>query len=304
MAAVRISVEEVNAQKAVFTKAVKNIRNVIEVVRKAQKSIGNDRMTERARESLTKMAAVLEKRAAMFEALAEVLGFAGENYRTGQKHVVSTVSDYRSHKTDFYGNPVHVSGASGGSAAAASATASAGATSSASVNVNASSSGGSAPSYTAAVSAPASSAPAADTGATNVTGNTVINNEETTIVNNYNIYTSEGAGAAGATAVNTAASVGATATVDTASAVGTAGASSGIGALGAVAAGLGGAAAASAGILGGMKIKKEKEKKRVNRELDEARRKLSEIEEEEARLIESLEAGEDIDADVEENETT
>ena len=116
MATVKISVKALASEKAVFSSAAGNIREVIETLNNAQRSIGNDRMFDEARRSLSKLSELLEKRARALEALSDALGSASESYGNAQAQGVRVVSGFRAHKTDFYGNPVHVSAASGAAA--------------------------------------------------------------------------------------------------------------------------------------------------------------------------------------------
>jgi len=174
MASMMITVDELRFKKAVYSKAAKNLREVIAVVKKAKNSIGNDRMFAEARQSLAKLAELLDRRATVLEALAEALVYSADTYKGAQTHSVSQISDYRAHKTDFYGKPVHVSGASssGAAAAAAGGSAAAAASSSGSTTTSYSGSSGS----TSASSAPAASAQTASTSATSASSGTVAEN--------------------------------------------------------------------------------------------------------------------------------
>lgn len=168
MASMRITVDELRFKKAIYSKAAKNLREVIATVKKAANSIGNDRMFAEARSSLRKLAENMERRAAVLEALAEALVYSADTYKGAQTHSVSKISEYRAHKTDFYGNPVHVSGAAGGAAAAAGTVAAANTVSSgtaATTTASSSGSGASSGTYTQAASAGSGGAAAVHTTA-------------------------------------------------------------------------------------------------------------------------------------------
>ncbi len=121
MVPTKITVDELKFRKTIYSKAAKNLRDVIATVKKARNSIGNDRMFAEARNSLGKLAENMERRAAVLEALAEALVYSTDTYKGAQTRAVTSISDYKAHKTDFYGKPVHVSGAAAGGAAAAAA---------------------------------------------------------------------------------------------------------------------------------------------------------------------------------------
>ena len=121
MATVKISVKALASEKTVFSSAAKNTRDVIETLNNAQRSIGNDRMFDEAKRSLSKLSELLDKRARALEALSDALGSASESYGNAQSQGVRVVSGFKAHKTDFYGNPVHVSAAAGMAAAGAAA---------------------------------------------------------------------------------------------------------------------------------------------------------------------------------------
>ena len=122
MASVKISVNELTAQKAVYTKAAKNVRDVLVTVKNARSMIGNDKMFENTRQSLGKMADRLEKRAEALEMLARLIDNATSSYKSAQKRSVTAISGLKAHKTDFYGNPVQVVATAGGAAIAGAAT--------------------------------------------------------------------------------------------------------------------------------------------------------------------------------------
>lgn len=118
MATVKISVRALASEKTVFSSAAKNAREVTDVIKKAQASIGNDRMFDEAKRSLSRLYELIDKRARALEALSDALGSASESYGNAQSQGVKVVSELRAHKTDFYGNPVHVSAAAGAASAA------------------------------------------------------------------------------------------------------------------------------------------------------------------------------------------
>ncbi|MBR6119282.1 MAG: hypothetical protein IKQ04_03060 [Oscillospiraceae bacterium] len=264
-APVKVSVNELESQQSIFGKASKNLRSVMQTLNTAQKSIGGDRMFDATRRQLGKLSELLEIRAFVLDALAEAMTAATGGYKTAQTQSVKVMTECKAHKTDFYGNPVHVSGAVGaaGSAAAAGAAAPAEAPEA----------------YAAAGSpAPQTAAEPNDPQTVNITQNI------TNIVNNYGAAES----AAGTDAAPAAAPV--TPAAETAS--------DGI-SLGAAAAGMAGAA-----VLGGTapglfemakgKIeakKMEKAKKQVDDQLAAAKQKLREIEEEENRITAEMAEG-------------
>ncbi len=297
MGAVKISVKALAPEKAVFSNAAKNARDVIETVKNAQRSIGSDRMFDEARRSLARLAELIEKRARTLEALTDALEAASVSYGNAQSQGVKAVTELKAHNTDFYGNPVHVSAASGAAAAAAGTAAYS--------------------TETGAVSAQgAAAAPA---------GDTVINNYEENIyiTNNYNgtdsyahtpsEETVSSAAAAAASAVPSAASAAPSvsdvpsaalphaaeistavpedissgaAAYDAAQLAAAAPADSTGGRTAAVVAGGALGAAALVGAAAGLtEIHREKtEKKIIEKQLEEAREKLRRIENEEDRI--------------------
>ena len=117
MASVKISVSALDSRKAVFIKAAKNTRDVIETIRKARTAVGYDRMFDQTKQSLSKLAELLEKRAAAIEALADAMNTAASGYKEAQTNSVSVVTGFKAHNTDFYGNPVHIAVGAVGAAA-------------------------------------------------------------------------------------------------------------------------------------------------------------------------------------------
>ena len=59
-APVKVTVNEVDTQQTVFTKASKNIRSVMQTLNTAQKSIGSDRMFDATRRQLAKLSELLD----------------------------------------------------------------------------------------------------------------------------------------------------------------------------------------------------------------------------------------------------
>ncbi|MBR4345035.1 MAG: hypothetical protein IKP88_20410 [Lachnospiraceae bacterium] len=322
MASIKITVDELRFKKTIYSKAAKNLRDVIAVVKKARSSIGNDRMFNEARQSLGKLAELLDRRATVLEALAEALIYSTDTYKTAQTHSVSQISEYKAHKKDFYGNPVHVSGAAaaaGGVAAAASSgtshtSASSGVTSSGtSQPAGASSSSGSTGStasggtqntpvnvdvQNSVQSSAADVAPtaSAQTMSENYTDNSTVNITNNTVVNNIteNVYIQEADSAASGISAET---VSATNTVASAPMPSASGSTESTGVNGAAMFGAGIAAAAVSGAatFGVSKVlKKKKEDNSLDHRIEEAKKKLQAIEEE----LESS-ATEDVEDEVE-----
>ena len=222
----------------------------------AQKFIGGDRMFDATRRQLGKLSELLEIRAFVLDALAEAMTAATGGYKTAQTQSVKVMTECKAHKTDFYDNPVHVSGAVGaaGSAAVAGAAAPAEAPEA----------------YAAAGSAaPQTAAEPSDPQTVNITQNI------TNIVNNYGAAEP----AAGTDAAPAAAPV--TLAAEAAS-DGMAGAA----VLGGTAPGLFEMAK------GKIEAKKmEKAKKQTDDQLAAAKQKLREIEEEENRITAEMAEG-------------
>ena len=268
-APVKVSVNELESQQSVFGKASKNLRSVMQVLNTAQRSIGGDRMFDATRRQLGKLSELLEIRAFVLDALAEAMTAATGGYKTAQTQSVKLMTECKAHKTDFYGNPVHVSGAVGAGRSAASA--------GASVPVEA-------PGTNAAAEAP--ELPAAAEPSNGQTVNVTQN--ITQIVNNYGGAESPAGSAAGVGAAPAAAPVTPAAEA----------ASDGI-SLGAAAAGMAGAAVLGATAPGLFEMAKgkfeakktEKAGKQVDDQLAAARQKLREIEEEENRIHAELAEG-------------
>lgn len=302
MATMKITVDELKYRKAIYTKAAKNLREIIAVVKKAGNSIGNDRMFAEARNSLRKLAENMDRRATVLEALAEALVYSADTYKGAQTHSVSQISDYRAHKTDFYGKAVHVSAAAGGAAAAVAGgsttpTGSAGtvstgqATQTAASTYSPSTGGGAAETASAGLAGAQSSS--AGTSAENTTVNVtniVYNNTENVVIN-----TPAGDIDAAASVSAEIPSVGEVA-ADIPSGAEGSGAGANIGMFAAGVAAAAGAAGAAFGI-GKVVKKKQAGGNSIDSELEEAKRKLKAIEDEENELRASMAQNE-----IEENE--
>lgn len=260
-APVKVTVNEVDTQQTVFTKASKNIRSVMQTLNTAQKSIGSDRMFDATRRQLAKLSELLEIRAFVLDALAEAMTVATGGYKTAQAQSVKVVTECKAHKTDFYGNPVHVSAATG---AAGGVVGSVGA---ANPSVTAEAPGAS---VTAEVPGASASVESTNAQTVNVTQNV------THVVNNYGV---------------SAPSAGSAPEMASAPAPTAEPASGGI-PVGAAVAGMAGAAVLGGTAYGLAEMTKEKrqekKQKKENKQLDDqlaaAKQKLQDIEEEENRL--------------------
>ena len=272
-APVKVSVNELESQQSIFGKASKNLRSVMQVLNTAQRSIGGDRMFDATRRQLGKLSELLEIRAFVLDALAEAMTAATGGYKTAQTQSVKLMTECKAHKTDFYGKPVHVSGAVGAGRSAAAVGASVVAE---------------APGTNAAAEAPELRAAAEPSN-----GQTVnVTQNITQIVNNYGGAESPTSSAAGVGAAPAAAPAAAPVTPAAEAA------SDGI-SLGAAAAGMAGAAVLGATAPGLFEMAKgkfeakktEKAGKQVDDQLAAARQKLREIEEEENRIHAELAEG-------------
>lgn len=121
MASIKISVDNLNQQKREYEKAVKNLDNALEQIKKVNHSLGNDAMLEEVRNGLSKLSASLETRAGVLLSMTKVLEQSGEKYTATQKKAVTKSNQFRAHNRDFYGNPVAVTAATATTAAAATA---------------------------------------------------------------------------------------------------------------------------------------------------------------------------------------
>ena len=327
MASMMVTVDELRFKKTIYSKAAKNLREVVAVVKKASTSLGNDRMFNEARASLKKLSENLERRANVLEALAEALVYSTDTYKSAQTHSVSQISEYKAHKTDFYGKPVHVSGAAaaaGGVAASAASGSSSGASqtvassgssgsagnvssgsSSSNVTINNNSasttagSGTQAPEAQNAAVQTASSAPSEAANINYSEDNSTINITNNTVINNIteNVYINEVAAEVPETAAETITTA-ETAAVSAPAPSGVSGAAESSGVSGAVMFGAGVAAAAAAGAaaFGTSKIlKKREENNSIDHQIEEARKKLQAIENEQNELKTSLSETEEAD---------
>ncbi len=301
MASMMITVDELKYKKTIYSKAAKNLRDVIAVVKKASNSIGNDRMFNEARTNLKKLAEILDRRATVLEALAEALVYSTDTYKSAQKHSVSQISEYKAHKTDFYGRPVHVSGAAAsGVAAATGSTAASASTSASSGSVQSPSSSGSSGNVSSGSTGSVSSVDTqsnSSTSSESYTDNSTVNITNNTVINDVteNIFVSESDSAASGIAAETVSGEGSAVNVTPSAEpeVSTAD-GDGIG----VAAMLGGGIAAAAGVgavaFGASKIiKKKAEDNSIDHKLEEAKKKLQAIEDEQDELRSSIEENEE-----------
>ena len=299
MASMMITVDELKYKKTIYSKAAKNLRDVIAVVKKASNSIGNDRMFNEARANLKKLAEILDRRATVLEALAEALVYSTDTYKSAQKHSVSQISEYKAHKTDFYGRPVHVSGASvSGDASTSTSTA---APQTVTSSDNSSSYSGSTGNNTVTSEQSTSSSTVSENHTENYTDNSTINITNNTVVNNTteNIFVSEADTDVPGVTTDTVSVEGPSVTAAPSAAPsadpGITGASDGDGINAAAA--LGGlAAAAGAGAIafGASKIHKKKaEDNSLDLKIEEAKKKLQAIEAEQDGLRSSMEENEE-----------
>ncbi len=125
MASVKVSADSLEQQKKEYEKAVKNLDQAIEQIKKVNASLGKDAMLEGVREALTKLSASLETRAGVLLLMTKALEQSKEKYTTAQKKAVTKSNQFRAHNRDFYGNQVVVTAVAGGAGAVAGVTASA-----------------------------------------------------------------------------------------------------------------------------------------------------------------------------------
>lgn len=111
MASVKISVDNLNQQKREYEKAVKNLDNALEQIKKVNHSLGKDAMLEEVRNGLAKLSASMETRAGVLLLMTKALEQSGEKYTAAQKKAVTKSNQFRAHHRDFYGNPVVVTAA-------------------------------------------------------------------------------------------------------------------------------------------------------------------------------------------------
>lgn len=106
MAYVKTSVDNLNQQKKEYEKAIKSLNNALEQIKKVNRSLGNDDMLEGVRTALTKLSASLETRAGILLNMTKALEQSGEKYTAAQKKAVAKSNQFRAHNRDFYGNPI------------------------------------------------------------------------------------------------------------------------------------------------------------------------------------------------------
>ena len=121
MASVKVSAHSLEQQKKAYEKAVKNLDNALEQIKKVNASQGKDAMLDGVRQALTKLAASLETRAGVILLMTKALEQSNAKYTAAQKKAVTKSNQFRAHNRDFYGNPVVVTVVAGGAGATAGA---------------------------------------------------------------------------------------------------------------------------------------------------------------------------------------
>lgn len=121
MASVKVSAHSLEQQKKEYEKAVKNLDNALEQIKKVNASLGKDAMLDGVRQALTKLAASLETRAGVIRLMTKALEQSNAKYTAAQKKAVTKSNQFRAHNRDFYGNPVVVTVVAGGAGATAGA---------------------------------------------------------------------------------------------------------------------------------------------------------------------------------------
>lgn len=121
MASVKVSAHSLEQQKKEYEKAVKNLDNALEQIKKVNASLGKDAMLDGVRQALTKLAASLETRAGVILLMTKALEQSNAKYTAAQKKAVTKGNQFRAHNRDFYGNPVVVTVVAGGAGATAGA---------------------------------------------------------------------------------------------------------------------------------------------------------------------------------------
>ena len=121
MASVKVSAHSLEQQKKEYEKAVKNLDNALEQIKKVNASLGKDAMLDGVRQALTKLAASLETRAGVILLMTKALEQSNAKYTAAQKKAVTKSNQFRAHNRDFYGNPVVVTVVAGGAGGAAGA---------------------------------------------------------------------------------------------------------------------------------------------------------------------------------------
>ena len=121
MASVKVSAHSLEQQKKEYEKAVKNLDNSLEQIKKVNASLGKDAMLDGVRQALTKLAASLETRAGVILLMTKALEQSNAKYTAAQKKAVTKSNQFRAHNRDLYGNPVVVTVVAGGAGATAGA---------------------------------------------------------------------------------------------------------------------------------------------------------------------------------------
>ena len=121
MASVKVSAHSLEQQKKEYEKAVKNLDNSLEQIKKVNASLGKDAMLDGVRQALTKLAASLETRVGVILLMTKALEQSNAKYTAAQKKAVTKSNQFRAHNRDFYGNPVVVTVVAGGAGATAGA---------------------------------------------------------------------------------------------------------------------------------------------------------------------------------------
>ena len=121
MASVKVSAHSLEQQKKEYEKAVKNLDNALEQIKKVNASLGKDAMLDGVRQALTKLAASLETRAGVILLMTKALEQSNAKYTAAQKKAVTKSNQFRAHNRDFYRNPVVVTVVAGGAGATAGA---------------------------------------------------------------------------------------------------------------------------------------------------------------------------------------
>ena len=121
MASVKVSAHSLEQQKKEYEKAVKNLDNALEQIKRVNASLGKDAMLDGVRQALTKLAASLKTRAGVILLMTKALEQSNAKYTAAQKKAVTKSNQFRAHNRDFYGNPVVVTVVAGGAGATAGA---------------------------------------------------------------------------------------------------------------------------------------------------------------------------------------
>ena len=121
MASVKVSAHSLEQQKKEYEKAVKNLDNALEQIKRVNASLGKDAMLDGVRQALTKLAASLETRAGVILLMTKALEQSNAKYTAAQKKAVTKSNQFRAHNRDFYGNPVVVTVVAGEAGATAGA---------------------------------------------------------------------------------------------------------------------------------------------------------------------------------------